>query len=138
MYGKGMATMAVRADDVVDSGHLLFWNEQSVAAVCKLHTPTGTLGMADISEVSSALGSFEDWSHPWKFIHAVRAHPGLRSAEIELINELWAETTDAKHWMEPDLQTRDVSIRQTLRVAYPWLCTEAIDALMRGASYVWK
>jgi hypothetical protein len=94
--------------------------------------------MADTSRVNDVLGDFREWGQPWEYIHAVLARQGLKSSEIQIINELWGEVTDAKHWVEPSFQTSDELIRQKLGSTYPWLSKGAVDSLIRGASYVWK
>jgi hypothetical protein len=94
--------------------------------------------MADRSRVNDVLGGFHEWGRPWEYIHAVLVHRGLESSDIQTINELWAEVTDAKYWLEPSFQTSDALIRQELERAYPWLSKGAVDSLIRGASYVWK
>lgn len=94
--------------------------------------------MADTNRVNIVLGSFREWGRPWEYIDAVLGQQGLQNAEVQLINELWTVAIDAKHWAGPSFQTSDELIRQRLRVTYPWLCTSAIDSLIRGASYVWK
>jgi hypothetical protein len=94
--------------------------------------------MADTNKVNDVLGSFRDWARPWEYIGASLARQGLQGAEIELINEIWAEATEAKYWVEPSFQISDELINERLRTTYPWLSTGAIDALIRGASYVWK
>jgi hypothetical protein len=94
--------------------------------------------MADTGRVNEVLRNFHEWAMPWRYIHVVLAQRGLQSPEIQLINELWAEATDAKHWVEPSFQTSDELIRQKFGATYPWLGTPSIDSLIRGASYVWK
>lgn len=94
--------------------------------------------MTDMSRVNDVLGDFREWGRPWEHIHAVLVHHGLKSSEIQIINELWAEVADAKHWVEPSFQTSDELIRQALESTYPWLSKAAIGSLIRGASYVWK
>lgn len=94
--------------------------------------------MADRTRVTLVLEDFHDWGRPWDYVRAALAHKGLEAPEIQLINELWAEVTDAKHWVAPSFQTADGLIRQKLGTTYPWLTKDAIDSLIRGASYVWK
>lgn len=84
------------------------------------------------------LGAFTSGGRPWEYIHAVLVHQGLESSDIQTINELWAEVTDAKYWREPRFQTSDALIRQELERTYPWLSKRAVDSLIRGASYEWK
>ena len=94
--------------------------------------------MADKTRVTLVLEDFPDWGRPWDYVCAALAHEGLEAPEIQLINELWAEVTDAKHWVAASFQTADELIRQKLGTTYPWLTKGAIDSLIRGASYVWK
>ena len=84
------------------------------------------------------LMDFHEWGKPWTYISAVLAQQGFGRPEIELINELWAEVTNAKHWVEPSFRTSDELIREKLETAYAWLSKAAVDSLIRGASYVWK
>lgn len=62
----------------------------------------------------------------------------FKKTEIQLIEELWTEVTEAKHWQKLSFQLSDESIRNKLAVTYPWLKTNAIDSLIRAAAYVWK
>lgn len=94
--------------------------------------------MADVTRVTHVLEDFQDWGRPWDYVHAALAHEGLEAHEIQLINKLWAEVTDAEHWVAPGFQTADALIRKKLATTYPWLPKGAIDSLIRGASYVWK
>jgi hypothetical protein len=94
--------------------------------------------MADIGQVNQVLGGFQEWGRPWEYIQTALGRQGLQGLEIQLIDELWAEATDAKHWLQPSFQSSNESIRKKLAVTHPWLSTEAIGSLIRGASYEWK
>ena len=94
--------------------------------------------MTDTDKVSNTLCGFCEWGRPWSYIDAVLGQQYLQSDDIQIIKQLRAESTNAKYWVQADLQTSDALIRQKLRMTYPWLSTGAIDALIRGASYVWK
>ena len=69
---------------------------------------------------------------------AVLAYPGLDNTERELISAIWAEATDAAHWVQPGPRTPGASLRAQLHAKFPWLKAHVRDAVMRAASYEWK
>ena len=94
--------------------------------------------MADFKLVNEAIGGFNAWEQPWTFMPAVLAQEQLDSVARQVIGALWAEVTDAKYWVNPGFDATAALIRRQLGVTYPWLHADAVDALIRGASYTWR
>jgi hypothetical protein len=94
--------------------------------------------MTEKMRVNNVLGKFRDWAQPWTYRQATLAEQALSQAEIQLVNEIWAEVNDAKYWVAPSLKTGSELAREGLRTLYPWLDNDAVENLIRGASYEWK
>lgn len=94
--------------------------------------------MDNVDHVSRALESFDQWAQPWKYIDTVLAHQELQDAETQLINKIWAEATSPKFWTGPSMRACEELVRHELIGSYSWLSTNAIDSLVRAASYEWK
>lgn len=89
-------------------------------------------------KVNEALKVFSDWTLPWTYAREVLSKAGLTGEEVRVVEAIWKEANEAKHWVEPSFRTGPELVRQELQNSYPWLDAGAIDSVIRGASYQWK
>lgn len=87
------------------------------------------------ANIIAAIEAFDAWAQPWTLLDDVMARPTLTSADRELVQKVWQEAGDARHWSHGD-GARDTGL--ALQKHFPWLTERARDQLVRAASYEWR
>ena len=87
------------------------------------------------ANIIAAIEAFDAWTLPWTFLDYVMARPTLTSADRTLVQQLWQEACDARHWSHGD-GARDAGL--ALQQHFPWLTERVRDQLVRAASYEWR
>jgi hypothetical protein len=86
--------------------------------------------------INEAILSFTNWDRPWEFEDAVRSL--LNENDMILFDAAWAAALDERNWRDSDLVRCGEIAHARVRDTFPMLHEEAIDGIVRGASYQWK
>ena len=88
--------------------------------------------------LSSAVGSFTDWSAPWTFRESVRARLIPHSEDAELFEELVLEASRFEHWNSGDLEFGCKIAHAATKAKFSEIDDRVIGPIVRAVSYDWK
>lgn len=94
--------------------------------------------MPDTSKLNALIESFNNEQQPWTFGNAIKAAANLNTAELFLLETIWAVACAGEHWQMPNLHDCSLSAEQALTMAYPWLSSSARHQIVNAVAYEWK
>ena len=87
-------------------------------------------------DLNSAILSFSQWGHPWKFEEVVVSM--LSSSERKRFMAVLELANKEENWAKRDIEQGCDSAHKSLKAAFMELQDEALVAVVRAVSYQWR